>query len=219
MKLGRSMIIGGGLTAATAALGLWAYVHLPAGATIAMNYGADGQPHSHLPKALGLAVMPLVSLGVVALLTALPRLAPNRKGLDASTGVFNLLITGLAALFLVAEAALIAQAIDPAFDVLRWVFLASAVLLLLVGNMLGKVRHNYVLGIRTRWTLADARVWDKTHRLTGRLMVLGALALAAVAAFAPDHRLLIAALVLASAGPGIAGAIYSRLIRADAAQA
>ena len=53
-------------------------------------------------------------------------------------------------------------------------------------------------------------MWDKTQRFTGRLMVGGAIALAAIAFFAPDHRLLIAALVASAAGPLIAGSIYAR---------
>ena len=55
-------------------------------------------------------------------------------------------------------------------------------------------------------------MWDKTQRFTGRLMVGGAIALAAIAFFAPDHRLLIAALVAAAAGPVVAGSIYARAL-------
>ena len=52
-------------------------------------------------------------------------------------------------------------------------FAATGVMLIVVGNILGKLRANYVIGIRTRWTLADPTVWDKTHRFTGRLMFAG----------------------------------------------
>jgi uncharacterized membrane protein len=33
----------------------------------------------------------------------------------------------------------------------------------------------YLVGIRTPWTLASEEVWIKTHRLGGKLMVLGGL--------------------------------------------
>lgn len=215
MNLQRPLRLAALMTAASAAMGVWAWRQLP-GATIPMNYGLDGHPHALLPIWQGLAVMPAVSAGVTLLLGALPRIAPNRKGLEASEGPYGLLIMALAALFMVAQAALIAQAIDPAFDVLRWVFLAAAVVLVLVGNLLGKVRHNFVFGVRTRWTLADPRVWDKTQRFSGRLMVLAALALAAFAAFLPDHPLLIVSLVVAAAGPPLAGVVYSARIAGGA---
>jgi len=49
----------------------------------------------------------------------------------------------------------------------------------LLGNVMGQVRHNYFVGIRTPWTLADEEVWRRTHRMGGRLFVLGGLAIAA----------------------------------------
>ena len=48
----------------------------------------------------------------------------------------------------------------------------------LIGNQLGKSRSMYLVGIRTPWTLASEEVWIKTHRLGGKLMVLGGLLLA-----------------------------------------
>src|SRR3569623_156189 len=45
--------------------------------------------------------------------------------------------------------------------------IASGAVLVLVGNYLPKDRYNLVIGIRTPWTLADERVWDRTHRVIG----------------------------------------------------
>jgi uncharacterized membrane protein len=213
MNLRRPLMLAALMTAANAAMGAWAYATLPAGAQIAINYNDFSGHHATMPKLVGLAIFPLVSAVVTTALGLAPRRARNPKGLEASASAYGLLITSLAALFLVTEGALIARAMDPAFDVLRWVFLAAAVLLILVGNTLGKVRHNDVFGVRTPWTLAEPRLWDKTHRFTGRLMVLAAVALAALAAGLPDHRLLVDALVLAAAGPYLAGVAYSWINR------
>ena len=215
MNLTRPLILAVAFTAASIGLGVWAYLQLPAHVTFGMNYGLDGRPHSFLPKAEGLAIMPAVAMLVVSILAVAPYRSRAKTGLLASAGAYGLLVTSLAALFLVAQAALIAHAFDPAFDVLRWVFLAGAVLIALVGNTLGKVRPNDVFGLRTRWTLADPRVWDKTHRFTGWAMVAGGLIFAVVAFLIPDHRLLIAAFVLCVVVPLIAGAIYSRRISAQ----
>jgi hypothetical protein len=51
-----------------------------------------------------------------------------------------------------------------------------AVLLVLFGSLMGKVRRNFYLGIRTPWTLASERVSHATHRLAGRSMVVAGLA-------------------------------------------
>lgn len=47
-----------------------------------------------------------------------------------------------------------------------------SVLIVLSGNVMGKVRRNFFIGVRTPWTLASERVWYATHRLAGKLMVV-----------------------------------------------
>lgn len=46
-------------------------------------------------------------------------------------------------------------------------------LFIVLGNVLPKTKSNYVIGIRTPWTLARSDVWFKTHRLGGKVFVLG----------------------------------------------
>jgi uncharacterized membrane protein len=43
----------------------------------------------------------------------------------------------------------------------------------LLGNVMGKIKRNFFMGIRTPWTLADERVWHATHRYAGRLWLVG----------------------------------------------
>jgi uncharacterized membrane protein len=47
----------------------------------------------------------------------------------------------------------------------------TGAMFLVMGNYLGKVRSNYVFGVRTPWTLASELSWNKTHRLAGRMFV------------------------------------------------
>ncbi len=60
------LVVAATLVAASAAAGVWGYLTLPAGATIAMQLGPDGKWHEHLPKAQGLAILPAVAAMVVA---------------------------------------------------------------------------------------------------------------------------------------------------------
>ncbi len=43
----------------------------------------------------------------------------------------------------------------------------------LLGNVLGRVRRNFWVGVRTPWTLANETVWDRTHRVAAWLFVSG----------------------------------------------
>jgi uncharacterized membrane protein len=217
MNLQRPLMLAGVVLAAAAAVGVWAFRILPPGATIPVHFSPHGDPDGFMPKGVGLALMPAIGVLVTAILAYAPRLTPDRSGLEQSTGVYGVLLIGVAAMFLVAEAAVAMRAMDPDFDVIRWLFLAIGILFVLVGNVLGKLRHNFLLGIRTPWTLKDKRVWDRTHRFTGRLMVMAGLVLAAVAAAGVAHDLLIWVLIACAAAPGVAGFAYSRAIGSQSA--
>jgi uncharacterized membrane protein len=45
--------------------------------------------------------------------------------------------------------------------------------LILLGNILPKIKQNAIAGIRTAWTLNSESNWYKTHRFGGRLCFLG----------------------------------------------
>ena len=55
----------------------------------------------------------------------------------------------------------------------------------MIGNVLPRVRPNWMVGVRTPWTLSSDRVWERTHRVGGYLMLALGLALLLSAAFAP----------------------------------
>jgi uncharacterized membrane protein len=55
---------------------------------------------------------------------------------------------------------------------------------MVIGNVMGKLRPNHVVGFRIPWTLANERVWDQTHRFGGKALVLGGI-LIAVLPFTP----------------------------------
>ena len=212
MNITRSLLVATALVAATLAVGVWGFATLPTGAFLPYHQGFGGPDTGHLAKGPALALMPAVSILVMAALALVPRLAPIGAGLERSTRPYGLLMVALAGVFLVSEVALTERMMRPSFNVLRLVFLSVAVLLVILGNDLGKIRHNHVFGIRTPWTLGDARVWDKTHRRAGRLMVLGGLALVPASLLVSDGRILVPLMVLFTAGPMIHAIGYSRRI-------
>ena len=44
-----------------------------------------------------------------------------------------------------------------------------SILFIIIGNVMGRIRPTFFVGIRTPWTLADDEVWRKTHRLAAPL--------------------------------------------------
>ena len=51
--------------------------------------------------------------------------------------------------------------------------LLMGVIFLVTGNYLPKCRQNYTIGIKLPWTLDDEENWNYTHRLAGKLWMIG----------------------------------------------
>lgn len=52
---------------------------------------------------------------------------------------------------------------------------ALAIFLMIMGNYLQAIKPNYLIGIRTPWTLQDENNWQLTHRFGGKLYLIGGL--------------------------------------------
>ena len=71
-----------------------------------------------------------------------------------------------------------------------------------LGNYLPKCRQNYTSGIKLPWTLYDEDNWNRTHRMAGRLWMVGGLGIM-VSAFWGGSTLLLAVILAIILIPGI----------------
>jgi len=193
------------LVSTTLIAALWAWFSLPDGAGVPVHYlGLDGHAHTGASRGV-IWVIPFVALVVLMVLRIVAR-----RGVSAASQAYEATLIGVTGVLLVAEATLIGRAADPGFDVMGPVAASVGVLLLALGNVLGKARHNAVFGVRTPWTLADPRVWDKTHRFVGRGWVLSGLALIALAFVLKGEAQLGLAIGACCALPPLVGVAWSR---------
>ena len=109
-------------------------------------------------------------------------LSPERFKVDPFRSSFNYLMVIVAALLAYLHALALAAALHPERTYGRWIVAGIFLFLAWIGNLLGKTRRNFWVGIRTPWALASDAVWIGTHRLAGRIfMVVGLLGAAAAA--------------------------------------
>jgi uncharacterized membrane protein len=184
--IGRRMLIGAmALVGAMLALSAYAWVSLPAGAQIAAHWDAQGTPDSYIGKEAGLLIVPAVASLLALLLGLLPLIEARRDNLARSSGAYRAVCLASIAVLLIVHATLVAAALGHQVDVTKAFVIAAALMLAVMGNYLGKVRANGTFGIRTPWTMSSELSWDKTHRATGRLVVVLGLLTAGAAVFAP----------------------------------
>ncbi|MFP4519046.1 MAG: SdpI family protein [Oceanicaulis sp.] len=172
-----------------AALSGWSWIATPSGAEIALHWGLSGEVNRTAGKAEALLILPAITLGLCALLAAAPHIDPRGRNLKASAPVFLTVWTGLLIVLTVTHGLIAlgaAGVVNPSDGgVVRFVLGGVALFIAVIGNLLGKARPNWFLGVRTPWTLSSDKAWDVTHRWAGRGFVASGLAGAALTAFAP----------------------------------
>jgi uncharacterized membrane protein len=190
---------------ATMAFTLALYAQLPA--RIPTHWNSQGQIDGYGPRHF--VFLHTVFMVVFMLIwLALPSLSPNRFTVDTFNATYWHICLIVVALLGYIQCVLVWGAYSPAMPMNRALFGGIAVFIGLLGNVMGKVRRNFWIGIRTPWTLASEKVWYSTHRFAGKTMVLGAvLSLAGVVAGLPIG----VCLALAIAGV-LVPALYSLLV-------
>jgi uncharacterized membrane protein len=97
-----------------------------------------------------------------------------------------------------------------AVDISRMTGLLVGALFFLVGNLMGKIRPNWFVGVRTPWTLSSKRSWTRTHRFAGWVFVVGGLCFMGAGVFRAHVMWNVAAGLLVAGI--IATVVYSYLV-------
>lgn len=150
-------------------------------------------------------LMPGIMVVIVLLFAALPWLSPKRFEVNAFRSTSLYIMALIVALMGYLHALMLWAALSKPLDISRSLFGALFLFLILIGNVLGKVRRNFYIGVRTPWTLASEKVWYATHRFAAKAFVLAGLLglVSVIVAASPLIGLLI---LLTAAGASI---IYS----------
>ena len=145
------------------------WTHLPA--RVPLHWNVHGQVDMHGPRWMLLAIGPGAMLAELALFAVLPVLSPKRYGLDAFSATYLRIMLAAVALGGYITAVLLWVALTGHLDVSGALLGGVSAFLVALGNVMGKVRRNFFVGIRTPWTLASERVWHDTHRVAGKSIV------------------------------------------------
>lgn len=185
------------VTASMIAAALIAGSMLPETMRLPVHWDLGGEADSFAGKWTALLAPAGILAGVSLLFYFLPGLEPRREGLQRSQGLYlwgwiAILLLGAVIQFIV-----LSEAFGWGVPTNHLMIGALGVVLVLIGNQLGKSRSMFLIGIRTPWTLSSEEVWIKTHRLCGKLMVASGL-LMLLAAWLPLPSGLLATVAIAA---------------------
>jgi uncharacterized membrane protein len=145
---------------------------------VPVHWNLMNEPDRFLPRDnmfWPLMLMPLVVLLVAVLALVLPWLSPLRYKVEPFRPTWDYVMGVVALLFFGITCVVLAAYLGLVSDLGRWLVGVMMVPFALLGNVLGKVKPNFWMGVRTPWTLASEVVWERTHRMAAWLFVGGSL--------------------------------------------
>ncbi|MCW9706014.1 SdpI family protein [Fodinibius salsisoli] len=153
-------------------------------AQLPTHWNWQGEIDGYSSRITGLLILPLINIGVYALLLYLPvidpkkRITVNQKPIPVLRTLMVVLLTGI-------HGWVIFNGLGTEIQSQGWLYLVLAVFFLVMGNYLRTIKPNYFIGIRVPWALENAENWKETHRLGSYVWVAGGLSLILLFPFLP----------------------------------
>ena len=175
MNLSRFYRVSAAVLLAMVLISAWGVSRVGLDATVPIHWNANGDADGYAASLVAFLTTPLIALALIALLAVVPRIEPRRSNLAKSAAAYETVAIALVLLMLLVHAGIVLAGAGNPIAMGTLVGAGVGGLFAVLGNVMGKVRSNFMFGIRTPWTLSSDLAWDRTHRLVGRLWVGGGL--------------------------------------------
>lgn len=135
------------------------------------HWNAAGDVDGYTSRAVAVFALPLFCLAMQWLCVFVTACDPKNRGQNVKvTGLVLWLIPLICA---VVSAMMYTTALGYALSVTNLMMGFFGIIFVLVGNYMPKCKQNHTIGIKIPWTLNDEENWNATHRLAGRVWVIG----------------------------------------------
>jgi len=139
---------------------------------IPTHWNAQGHVDGYMKKSIGVIIMPAMAVFTYIIMKLIPVISPKGFRTDKFSDVMGVLQVTLVGFMSIIAILVLLEARGLNVRINEMITAGVGLLFVIIGNYLGKVRKNFFIGIRTPWTLASDEVWNRTHRIGGRLFML-----------------------------------------------
>ena len=175
----KSEIIIIGIVLISFAIGIYVFPEMPE--KIASHWNAKGEVNGYMPKFWGIFLMPIISAGLSLLLVIIPRIDPYKSNIEIFRKYYDNFILLIIVFLFYIYILTIFWNMGFRFNMITLLSPAIGILFYYSGVLIENAKMNYFIGIRTPWTLSSEKVWDKTHKIGGKLFkIAGIIAIAGI---------------------------------------
>jgi len=154
-------------------IGIYVYPQMPN--MMASHWNTEGQVDGYMSKCWGLFLMPLVIVGASLLFIVIPKIDPLKSNIEKFRLHYDRFIILLISYLFLIHIFIIAWSFGYRLNILYFMMPALGFLFYYAGILTENAKMNWFIGIRTPWTLSNEDVWNKTHKIGGRLFKIAGL--------------------------------------------
>jgi uncharacterized membrane protein len=163
----KSKIIIIGIIILSFLVGVHFYPQMPE--RVASHWNAQGEVDGYMSKGWGLFFMPLMSVVLFLLFLLIPQIDPLKENIRKFRKYFDGFIVLLMLFLFYIYLLTVFWNIGLRFNMGQLMIPALGILFYYCGILVENAKRNWFIGIRTPWTLSSETVWEKTHKIGGRL--------------------------------------------------
>ena len=173
-KYRRTIILTTFLTGLPILIGLILWSKLPD--SIATHWGANGQANGWSSKVYTVFWGPCILMIIHLFAVFLTLNDPKKTNIHKKPMILIFWIVPVISILM--NGIIYLTALGIKVNISAAVSILMGILFILLGNYLPKLRQNYTIGIKLPWTLCSEENWYRTHRLGGKLFILGGILVA-----------------------------------------
>lgn len=141
---------------------------------VPVHWNIEGQVDRYGDKSELILIPLFLPLLIYVLFTIIPKIDPKDK-LKHMGKKYAVLKTVLTVFTSALSMLIIYASMHESFYNPNYIFLLIGILFAILGNYFKTIRANYFIGIKTPWTLENETVWKETHKLAGKIWLIGGL--------------------------------------------
>ena len=148
-------------------VGIYLYPQMPD--KMASHWGAGGEVDGYMSKFWGLFLMPIVLAVCLLLFIGLPKIDPLKKNVEKFRNYYEGFILVFILFMAYIYSLTVAWNLGYTFNMSIMIIPAMGLLFYYIGVMVEHAKRNWFIGFKNPWTLSSNEVWEKTHKLGGKL--------------------------------------------------
>jgi len=139
------------------------------------HWNAAGQVDGYMPRFWAVFLMPVFSVGLFILFLAIPKIDPKKENIEKFMPYYQKFVAIIIGFMLYIYLLTLLWPLGYTFDIIVMLVPAFSLIFYYAGVLIQNAKQNWFIGIRTPWTLSSEHVWNKTHKLGGKLFKAAAI--------------------------------------------